>query len=147
FRAGNSFVSGDFPGVLDEIRVSNTAHSAAQVSSNFIGYDGPVVTLAAPAIIQSGAAPAPFTLYGNGLYGCTVTANQAGVSVSNATPSDTQVQLSVAVDVSVPVGPISFTVTDLFARTTTAQITVVNQRAFPNSDSGTVLVWHLDETG
>jgi len=149
FRAGHSFgsIPQDFGGVLDEIRVSNTAHSAAQINSDFVGYDGPVVSFTSPAIIQSGAPASLFTIAGDGLLGCQVSSSQTGVSVSSVTSAATQIQFNAAADSSVPLGPVSFTITDPLGHTTTAQITVVNQQPFLPTAPGPVLLWHLDESG
>jgi len=138
-----------FGGVLDEIRVSSTAHSAAQIATDYFGHDGPAVTMVQPAIVQQGAAASSFVFSGAGLQGVTVTSAQQGVTVAGVTPAPdgSHVNLSIAADSTVPIGNISFTVTDPLNQTTTAQLTVVNQQPFNPATAGTLLLWHLDDAG
>src|SRR5262249_55091266 len=53
-RAGINDGNSVFTGLLDEIRVSSSAHSAAAVAADFIGADGPRVARVLPSIIQRG---------------------------------------------------------------------------------------------
>jgi hypothetical protein len=155
FRAGLHDASGggtgpaDFPGVIDEIRVSSTAHSAAQIAGDFIGSDGLRVTRVAPPVIQKGSSSVPVTVFGHGLIGAQVAPVQTGVTLTVESTTPTRIDLTVSISVSVPIGPIQLEITDPLGQKATAEMTVVNQEPFPNTDAGTetIVLWRLDETG
>jgi hypothetical protein len=137
-----------FPGILDEIRISSTAHSAAQVSADYFGHDAPVVTFTQPSIVQQGGPSSLFVFNGSSLEGVTITAQQPGVTVANVSPSTdgTKVSLLISAASTVSLGAIDLTVTDQLGQSTAVQLTVVDQEPFNPNDTGTVLLWRLDET-
>src|SRR5262249_49745833 len=97
----------EFPGVIDEIRVSNTAHSAAKVASDYFGLEAVQVTAIAPTIVQRGVSSVPFSFTGIGLVGATVSPNDASVSVNVTATSYTRVDFSLSLPNTVPLGQLS----------------------------------------
>src|SRR6185436_12550240 len=110
FRAGhyayydgyNGFV--EFPGTLDEVRLSTTAHSPAKIIDSMQGTDVNRLNRILPSYLQRGVGPATVTLIGYGLTGASVTTDQPAVTISVTSTSATQVVCSVNVPSSVPVG-------------------------------------------
>jgi hypothetical protein len=130
FDADGTGINGpeEFPGVLDEIRISSTAHSPEKIMSDFFGHDQPQVTLVRPAALTKGAGPIQVTLSGYGLAGTKVIANQPGVTVSVISSTLTRIELSLSMSDSVAPGPILLTVTDATGQTTTAGLNLVERQ-------------------
>jgi hypothetical protein len=144
---GGSTVA-EFTGTLDEIRISNSAHSVDKIASDFYGYNAVRVASITPSVVQKGTTSVPFTIFGNGLQNATVTTNRAGVSVNVTSTSYTKIALSLIVADTVALGPLTLSVTDSIGQTTTTDLTVVDQKPFvndPASSNETILLWHLDE--
>jgi hypothetical protein len=139
----------EFPGALDEIRVSSTAHSAERVFRDAIGHDEVRLSWIQPNALQRGTSDNALTLVGNGLLNATVTANRPEVVVSVVSSSPTQINALVSVPENSALGPVRLTVTEPGGQSVTGDIHVVDQKPFVNGpeDNNTVLLWHLDETG
>ncbi|MFN0125039.1 MAG: LamG-like jellyroll fold domain-containing protein, partial [Blastocatellia bacterium] len=145
------FASGgntEFPGALDEIRISTTAHTAEKIAADFAGADAPRLLRLAPAYVQRGAAiDAPVTVYGAGLGGATVGSAVAGVQVTVVSATTGQLDLRVTIPDATPPGAVPLTITDPIGQTTIADLHFVNQQPFVNATAGseTRLLWHMDE--
>ncbi len=139
-----------FPGTLDEIRLSTTAHSPARVIDSMQGTDVNRVTGIQPLSLQKATAPVTVTFSGYGLAGATATSDQPNVSIAAVSSSATRLNVSVNVPASVPVGQLHFTVTNSLGQTFPAELTIIDHQPFTNPpESGTdaLVLWHLDETG
>ncbi|HEV2761486.1 MAG TPA: LamG domain-containing protein, partial [Pyrinomonadaceae bacterium] len=119
----------EFPGVLDEIRLSNTPHAPDKIVADFFGHDAPEVTLVRPAFVPRGAGPTPVTLFGYGLGGVKVSAAPADVKVAVASSSRTRLELLLTVPESVPAAPFRLEVSDAAGRSAAADITVADRAA------------------
>jgi len=117
----------EFPGVLDELRISSTAHKAEKIALDFFGHDEPQFTLIRPVVVAKGA-PVEVTLSGYGLAGATATANQQGISVNVASTSATSIKCSVTVADSIPAGPALLTFTDAGGRNFSIEFTVAERQ-------------------
>jgi hypothetical protein len=138
----------EFPGVIDEVRISATAHSAARVFTDSLGTDTSHLATIQPKIIQKGSASVPVTFTGFGLSGATVTTDQPAVAVTVTSSSATTINSLVTVPSSVPIGQLHFNITEAHGQQLSSQLTVVDQQPFPNpsgGNTGTILLWHLDE--
>jgi hypothetical protein len=138
----------EFPGVIDEVRISATAHSAARVFTDSLGTDTSHLATIQPRIIQKGSASVPVTFTGFGLSGATVTTDQPAVTVTVTSSSATTINALVTVPSSVPIGQLHFTITESHGQQLSSQLTIVDQQPFPNpsgGNTGTILLWHLDE--
>jgi len=117
----------EFPGVLDELRISSTAHKAEKIALDFFGHDEPQLTLIRPVVVAKGA-PVEVTLSGYGLAGATATANQQGITVNVASTSATSIKCSVTVADSIPAGPALLTFTDAQGRNFSIEFTVAERQ-------------------
>jgi hypothetical protein len=139
----------EFPGTLDEIRVSSTAHSAEKVVSSMLGTDITRVMELLPTYAQRGTS-VPVTINGYGLVNASVTTDQPGVSVSVTSTSLTQINLNLNVPSTASIGQLHFTTTTADGQTFNSELTILDQQPFVNSpltNNETLLLWHLDETG
>jgi hypothetical protein len=140
--------SADFPGVLDEARLSTTAHTRDQIVAAMQGTDINRVTAIAPWFIQRGSGPVAVTISGYGLSGATITADQPDASVTVTSTSISRLNCTVNVPATVPVGQLHFTITNTNAESFPAELTIIDHQPFTNA-AGTdaMVLWHLDETG
>ncbi|HEU4391191.1 MAG TPA: LamG domain-containing protein, partial [Blastocatellia bacterium] len=143
-EGGTSF---GFPGVLDEIRISSTAHDSTKIANNAFGFDGPTITLVKPRAVQRGSASA-VTLHGAGLIGAAVTSSRADVSATVTASSYTRLDLTITPSAAATLGTAQLTIRDPIGQSTTADLVVVDQQPFQNQSGGTetVVLWHLDES-
>ncbi|HJQ33117.1 MAG TPA: LamG-like jellyroll fold domain-containing protein [Pyrinomonadaceae bacterium] len=139
----------EFPGTLDEVRISSSAHAADKVLADTLGTDTARVSLTQPAIVQRGTASVAVTFTGYGLTNATVTTDQPLATVAVVSSSSTQLNCLLNVPSGVPVGALHFAVTDTAGHVFSPSLTVVDQQAFTNDAGGseTPVLWHLDETG
>ena len=157
FRVGHySYYDGwfggstEFTGTLDDVRLSTTAHTPAEIIAAMQGTDDNRVTGLQPLSIQKATGPVTVTFSGYGLTGALVTTDQPNVTVSVASSSQTRLTCTVNVPASVPVGQLHFTVTNTSGQSFPAELTIIDHQPFTNPpESGTdaVVLWHLDETG
>ncbi len=74
-----------FPGALDEIRLSASAHTPSQITAAFNGHDTPSISRVFPAVVPRGSDSFPLTLHGYGLAGATVQSLSSDLQVVSAT--------------------------------------------------------------
>jgi hypothetical protein len=117
----------EFPGTLDEIRISSTAHQPEKIAADFFGHDEPQVTLVRPAYVRKGSGPAEVALSGYALTGAVVTTTQSGVTATVVSTSWTSLKLSVVLADSVPAEPIVFTITDALGRAAIVELKVAER--------------------
>jgi hypothetical protein len=106
----------EFPGVLDEIRISASIHSPEKIAADFYGHDEPKITFVRPPVIRKGVGPIEVTLSGYGLIGATVAPNQPGVTATVLSSTLTSMRISVAVSDSVPAGTVPLLLRDVLGR-------------------------------
>jgi hypothetical protein len=127
----------EFPGRIDEVRVSSTAHRAEKITADYLGHDAPEVTLVRTAAAQQAGA-VNVTLHGYGLGGVAVTASQPDVKVSIKSASRTRVELLLSVSESrAAYGLVRLTLEDALGQTADADVDlaqVVNLRS-PNTQA------------
>jgi hypothetical protein len=129
FDADGSAVNGpeEFPGVLDEMRISSSAHKPEKIAEDFFGHDQAQLTLTRPAVVRKGSGPQELTLFGYGFAGATVTANQPGLTVTVLATTATSIRLSIVVSDSVPGGPTLLTVIDALRRNFNVELTIAER--------------------
>ncbi|MDX6694607.1 MAG: large repetitive protein [Blastocatellia bacterium] len=140
----------EFPGIIDEVRISSSAHTPAQVLADALGTDTAHISLTQPTSVQRGSTSVALTFTGYGLMGATVTTDQPAVSVTVVSSTSTQLNCLLSVPQGVPVGDLHFAVTDTRGQVFNPSLTIVDQQPFVNdasSNSETLLLWHLDEAG
>lgn len=133
---------------LDEFRVSSSARTAEQILKNFDRQAmGLVVLRSLPNVIQQGGT-SQLTLEGYNLdeISATITGTDGSiipvsVALSGATPISAN--LTVTTDASVPLGDVLLNLNS-GGWAINVPLRVVNQQPF-NPETGTVLLWHLDE--
>ncbi|HQU82396.1 MAG TPA: Ig-like domain-containing protein [Pyrinomonadaceae bacterium] len=133
----------------DEIRISKTAHTAEQIRRNYNPSEMGLTALRSlPAVIGRGTAT-EVTVEGYNLENVSAvitntdgSLNGAVVSVSNQTANS--VQLNIAVEESAQLGDVVLNLTSA-AQTVTLPLRIVDQKPF-TAETGTVLLWHSDET-
>jgi PA14 domain/Concanavalin A-like lectin/glucanases superfamily/Bacterial Ig-like domain/Carboxypeptidase regulatory-like domain len=154
WAAADENVSGggyEFPGVIDDVRISSSAHSAAKVASDVFGVVPARVSYVQPTVVQAGTTSVPVVLNGYGLAGATVAVNRPDITASVVSTSATQISLLLNVPPTAGLGDFGFSVSDASGQTIPAAgavLTVVNQQPFVNtadSNTDTPLLWHLDE--
>lgn len=133
----------------DEIRISKTAHSAEQIRRNYeITEMGLVALRSLPSVIQRGVtSEVTVEGYNFGNINAVVTNTDgslvgATVAVTNQTANSAQ--LSIAVDELAMLGEVVLKISSE-TQTATLPLRIVDQKAF-TADTGTVLLWHGDET-
>jgi hypothetical protein len=154
FRAGHyAYYDGyngipEFPGTLDEVRLSTTAHTQQKIVASMQGTDVNRLNKILPGYIQRATGPATVTFLGYGLTGATVTTDQPDVTVNVTSSTLTSLVCSVNVPATVPIGQLHFTVTNTSGQSFPAELTIVSHQAFTNpAGTESLLLWHLDETG
>ncbi|HEX5889943.1 MAG TPA: LamG domain-containing protein [Pyrinomonadaceae bacterium] len=114
----------EFPGVLDEIRISSTAHKPEKIAADFFGNDEPKITFVRPRAVKKGAGPIEVTLSGYGLIGATVLPDQPGVTATVLSSTLTSIRISLAVYDFVPAGPASLLFRDVLGRGFSVEFTI-----------------------
>jgi hypothetical protein len=118
----------EFPGTLDEIRISSTAHNADKIAVDFFGHDEPQVTKVQVAqSLRPASGAVPVKISGYGLAGARVVANQPGVTVAVVSSTPTSLELSVSLSISIPRGPIQLSITDALGRTVNVELQVLER--------------------
>jgi hypothetical protein len=148
--ANKFYIGYNFLGTMDEVRVSSTAHSAERISQSAYGYDALRIARIYPEIAQRGVNAVPIRLTGYGFDDVTVTTNRADVSATIVSATISQLDLAITATEFAALGPVQLTLTDSRGNVVTTQLTIVDQKPFPNSNgsvTGSVVLWHLDETG
>jgi hypothetical protein len=118
----------EFPGLIDEFRVSSTAHTMEKIAADFFGHDAPEVTRSHPPLLQRGAGAIPVTLFGYGLSGATVSTNQTDVTINVVSATQTRVNLFITIPANAPVGPIQLTLTDALKQTANVEMIIGERR-------------------
>ncbi|HVF42305.1 MAG TPA: LamG-like jellyroll fold domain-containing protein, partial [Pyrinomonadaceae bacterium] len=145
----NTTAATQFPGTLDEIRVSATAHSPERILADALGYDAIRLVRVLPSSLQRGASNVPVTITGNGLSNVTLTTDRPGVGVQLVSTDATQVKALVTLPASSALGTLTLTATNLLGQTASITDEVVDQKPFANAaddNNNTLVLWHLDET-
>jgi hypothetical protein len=140
----------EFPGVIDEVRISSSAHTPERVLADALGTDTPRISLTQPVQLQRGLTNVPLTFTGYGLTNATVATDQINVGVNVVSSTATQLNCLLSVPGNTPVGALHFSVTVAGGQVLTSALTIVDQQPFandPGSNSETLLLWHLDEPG
>jgi hypothetical protein len=148
FEGGN-VGNEEFPGTIDEVRISTTAHSAARVLADALGTDTERVALVQPSYVATGSFAVPVKFTGNGLAGATVTTDQANVPITVTSTSQTEINCLLDVPSTAAIGQLHFNVATTGGQNFVSQLTIVAHQPFDNaanSGTETSLLWHLDET-
>jgi hypothetical protein len=119
----------EFPGVLDEFRISASIHTAEKIAADFFGHDEPGITFVRPPVVRKGGLPIEVTLFGYGLMGATVSPNQPGVSATVLSSTLTSVRILLSVSDSVPAGPMPLIFKDVLGRGFSVEFTVEERPA------------------
>jgi hypothetical protein len=149
---GEDNVSGgpeEFPGIIDEVRVSSTAHSAERVLQDALGADTARVTQVQPSYIATGSFAVPVKFTGNGLAGATVTTDQVNVPITVTSTSATEINGLMNVPANAAIGQLHFNIATTGGENFASQLDIVTHRPFDNpanSGTETILLWHLNET-
>jgi hypothetical protein len=114
----------EFSGVLDEIRISASVHTAEKIAADFFGHDEPKITFVRPPVVRKGAGPMEVTLSGYGLIGATVSPNQPGVTATVLSSTSTSIRISLTVSDSVPAGPMPLSFKDSQGRGFSTELAV-----------------------
>lgn len=134
---------------LDEIRVSSTAHTAAEIAAAFDPFGHPpTIGTVTPSGVERGVTT-EITVTGSNLAGATavVVATDGSpipVTVTTIGTSSILARFSVTPDVAVPLGAATLKVT-ADEQTIEAPIFITSQSPFV-SGASTKLLWHLNET-
>lgn len=139
----------EFPGLIDEVRISNTAHSPARILSDVVGTDVAHLSSMTPSSAIKGSALVPVTFTGYGLAGATVTTDQPSVNLTVTSTTTTNINGLLDVPSIANIGPLNFTITTTQGQVFNTSLTVVDHQPFtnaPNSGTETIVLWHLDET-
>jgi tellurite resistance-related uncharacterized protein len=107
----------EFPGTIDEVRISTTAHSAARVLADTMGTDAARVTLVQPAYVPTGNFAVPVKFTGYGLAGATVVTDHANVPITVTSTSLTEINGLLDVPANAQIGPLNFTITTAAVKT------------------------------
>ena len=134
----------EFPGILDDVRISSTAHTAERVAQDAIGFDELRVARVNPTVLQKGVT-SRVKIIGNGLENATVTSNNVEVATSIISSSLSELVLDVTVSASAQIGQTNLTINDSTGGSVNTDFTIVNQAPFTN-DAQTVLLWRLNES-
>lgn len=148
FTRGGENGPSEFPGIIDEVRFSASAHSADKIASDIFGINSVRVTTIIPGIIQKGAGPSSIRFFGTGLIDTSVSSLREDIAIEVIKTTFHSIDLMVSTQETVPLGPLQFTITDSTGQTAVIEITVVDQKPFENDPASileTILLWHLDE--
>lgn len=134
---------------LDEIRVSSTAHTAAEIAAAFDPFGNPpAIGIVTPSNVERGATTT-ITVTGSNLAGVTATivatdGTPIPVTVIATGTSAIEARFAVTPDAAAPLGEATLRVT-ADGQTVEAPIFITAQAPFV-SGASTRLLWHLDET-
>src|SRR6185369_7091257 len=140
----------EFPGVIDEVRISTTPHSAERIFSDAVGTDTAHLSLITPSSVVKGSTSVPVTFTGFGLAGATVTTDQPIVTLTITSTTATSINALMDVPSLANIGPLNFSVNTSQGQVFNTSMTVLDHQPFSNaanSGTETVVLWHLDETG
>src|SRR6185503_15405613 len=136
----------EFPGLIDEVRISTTAHSPARIFADATGTDVAHVSNLTPSYVIKGSVAVPVTFTGFGLAGATVTTNQPNVGLTITSTTSTNINALLDVPATADIGPLTFTVTTTQSQVFNTSLTIVDHQPFtnpPNSGTETVVLRHL----
>ncbi|HKU73806.1 MAG TPA: LamG-like jellyroll fold domain-containing protein [Pyrinomonadaceae bacterium] len=139
----------EFPGTIDEVRISTTAHSAARIFADAMGTDTAHLSHTQPSYVSTGSVAVPVTFTGYGLANAIVTTDQPAVTLTVTSSTSTQINCLMDVPAIAAIGPLNFTITTTQGQVFTSALTILDQQPFTNaanSGTETLLLWHLDET-
>ncbi|HEV2765771.1 MAG TPA: LamG-like jellyroll fold domain-containing protein, partial [Pyrinomonadaceae bacterium] len=145
----------EFPGVIDEVRLSSTAHTLERMRQDFDGNGSLLLTSHSPRQVGrkkqlAEAQVTEVTVNGYNLSGITGRVQRNGqlldVPVVVNSSSYRQAQLSLVVGPSIPLGPAQLVISKEGQTEVTADIYVTEQGELA-AEPDTVVLWHLDETG
>ena len=140
----------EFPGLIDEVRISTTAHSAERIFADAVGTDVAHLSSMTPSFAVKGSTSVPVVFTGYGLAGATVTTDQPNVTLTITSTTGTNINALMDVPAIANIGPLNFTINTTQGQIFNTSLTVVDHQPFsnpPNSGTETVVLWHLDETG
>ncbi|HEY0407421.1 MAG TPA: LamG-like jellyroll fold domain-containing protein, partial [Pyrinomonadaceae bacterium] len=140
-----------FPGTVDEVRVSSTAHSAAVVQKTYLGTEGALgvsITNTGPVNIARGTT-ADIYLEGYNLAGATPTINgpagaQLTAQVVSSSATQAHVQVTVAADAAL--GDAQLVMSSSQGSAALALRVIDLSRITLGVEPDTKLLWHMDET-
>ncbi|MGH9765358.1 MAG: LamG domain-containing protein, partial [Blastocatellia bacterium] len=143
----------EFTGVLDDVRVSSTAHTLNQVQQDFGGSTLLEATSCSPSLIprnKSAQQPTvtPVVVTGFNLDGITAqllrNGQSFGATVSISSSSYRQANLTVTVPPATALGPAQIVLSKPGQTDVPITVQIAEQSPFVSS-SDTLLLWHLDE--
>lgn len=140
----------EFPGLIDEVRISTTAHTAERIFADATGTDTAHLSFMTPSFVVKGSVSVPVTFTGFGLAGATVTTDQPSVTLTITSTTATNINALMDVPATASIGPLNFSITTTQGQVFNTSLTVLDHQPFsnaPNSGTETVVLWHLDETG
>ncbi len=140
----------EFPGFLDEIRISSGAHTAEKVALDFQGHDSPAVTSVWPGAVARDTVEFPITLHGYGLSGGSVQVDDPAITINSAVSGAGKIEIALTIPAERPAGPARFTISDPAGRSCSADLMITAPEPFANpspTDNEELVLWHLDETG
>ncbi len=161
FRAGHyAYYDGwggvpyEFPGTLDDIRLSLSAHSAERISRDMDAVPGLRIATYAPREVFRNAVGAPYNtainLTGWGLDGVTARVLQNGqpidATATVVSSSFRQAQINVSVQSTAALGPALLVLSKPGLPDASVDLQI-NQQTEYAYDSDTRVLWHLNETG
>jgi Concanavalin A-like lectin/glucanases superfamily len=132
---------------LDDVRISSIALSPERIAQSVFSSDTVQIYRATPSVVQKGLQNVPVTLTGMALDRVTVSTGSSEITASIISSSLTQLNLAISSTATAPVGSFTLILQDQNGNLTNVQLNLVNQQAFAPTVPGTVLLWHLDETG
>ncbi|RPJ61419.1 MAG: hypothetical protein EHM23_06995, partial [Acidobacteria bacterium] len=139
----------EFPGVLDEIRLSSSAHTPGKAAIDFFGHDAPLVTSFSPAAVARDTVAFPITLHGYGMSGGLVGIDDPTITINSAVAGVAKVDVELTIPAGRPAGSARLTITDPAGRLASGDLMITAPQAFVNSsptDNEELVLWHLDET-
>src|SRR6185436_3355261 len=141
----------EFPGLLDEIRISSTAHSAQNIQKMYLGAEGTLGVVATNNSLVTLARGQTSELQVNGynLAGITATVNCATpdqVTAQVIASAATQARVQFTVGPTAALGDATLVLSSS-AGSTTLPVRIVDLSSMVLSpEADTRLLWHLDET-
>ena len=147
-RYTSSWGSG-FPGALDEVRFSSTAHTAEKILEGFVGTVPFSVFSARPEIIIRGATT-EFKLEGYNLCQVELTVVDSSGTIypgQRISSSATEARFLVSVSASAALGSAQIQVQSSLGTATSSARILDSERSLFRRESDTLLLWHLDEPG
>ncbi|HXK60731.1 MAG TPA: Ig-like domain-containing protein [Acidobacteriota bacterium] len=148
YSGGGSAGPEEFPGVIDEIRVSSSAHSPEKVMADFLGHEQPEITKISPGWVPAGARGFPVTLHGTYLSEISIQSDSPFVQVDSFISGANKCDLWITISDLAPSCPARLTVTDSLGHSCHADLVITTAQPFPDAsaaENDTLVLWRLDE--